>query len=270
MKSRDNNMNPELTVMIPALNTGLRVEATVETLNSALDLAGRPTCEVLIVDDGSTDDTGAIADRVATRYLFVRVIHHEVNRGVGRSFRDIIRAATGEKLLIVPGDNDMSLETLTLLLRQLRTADLVMCFFMNREERGRLRNILSDLFAMLYMAAFDVYVQYVNGPCVYPVKELRQLELVSDRFSIVAEVNVKLLRQGLTYVEVPGYRQTNSEGSNALSMGSLGETISVFLRLLWEIHVRQRHLFSKRPRRMKGTAELTANRSEATRNTANL
>jgi len=251
----------ELTLMIPAFNEGRGLEATLATLCQGLQKSGEISCEVIIIDDGSTDDTGSIADRLAQRYAFVKVVHHRVNCGLGASVREAVQKASGDKFLIVPGDNDMPLDTLTLLVRNRWSADLVMCFFLNQEERGRWRNILSTIFGQIYAAAFDLYVHYINGPCVYPTAHLKELDLLSNRFSIVAEINVKLLRKGLTYLEIPGYRQAGLERSSAVTLKSLRETISIFLRLLWQIHIRQREVFSKRPRRVKMTVEVFPNSS---------
>lgn len=242
--------------MVPALNVGRRLEQTLDTISGALCHVDGVTCEVLIINDGSTDDTGEIADRLASRIPFARVIHHAANEGLGASFRDALHNAVGRKFLIVPGDNDLSADTLVLLLRHLHAADLVMCFFLNREERGRGRNVLSELFAALYAVVFDVHVQYLNGPSVYPSAFLREAGLISSRFSIVAEAHVKLLRQGLTFVEVPGYMQTGAAGSNALTWRALRETVIVFLRLMWDVHVRSRQRFSGRPRRIQWPIEL--------------
>ena len=96
--------------------------------------------------------------------------------------------------------------------------------------------------------AFGLRLRYINGPCVYPTRYLTELDLISSRFSIVAEINVKLLRQGLSYLQVPGNQQRGAEGSSALRLTSLLEVMSVFLRLVWQVHVSRRTLFSKRPR----------------------
>jgi dolichol-phosphate mannosyltransferase len=251
--------------MVPALNVGRRLEATIATITRALGEVGGITAEVLIIDDGSSDDTGTIADRLAGTMSSVRVIRHPTNQGLGASFREALARASGRKFLIVPGDNDLSFDTLTLLLRHRQAADLVMCFFLNREERGRWRNLLSDLFALTYAMAFDVHVRYINGPSVYPTALLREASLKSRRFSIVAEAHVKLLRQGASFIEVPGYMQTGTVGSNAVTFQAFTESMSVFLRLLWEIHVGHRRRFSAKPRRVACPIELIGDTGAAIR-----
>jgi hypothetical protein len=91
---------------------------------------------------------------------------------------------------------------------------------------------------------------YVNGPAVYPLSRLRELKLHSTRFSIVAEINVKLLRQGLTYVELPSNRQVGLKGSTSATLRSLAETVRVFLQLLADVYVRETARYNKRPVRI--------------------
>ena len=244
-------MTPAVTLMIPALNEARRIGATLDTV---LGVAARQPglrLEILVVDDGSTDDTAGIVTAYAARFPSVRLIRHPVNRGLGQAFRTALAGATGEKFLIVPGDNDMPASTLATLLANAAAADMVMCFFLNREQRGRARHALSTLFGLIYATCFDVHVQYINGPCVYPVMRLRELELASTRFSIVAEINVKLLRQGVSFLEVPSYRQTGLAGSSSFSLRNLAETIRVFGQLAWEVHVSQRGRYAQRPRRIQ-------------------
>ena len=73
---------PSLTVVIPALNEEGNVETGVSDILTALGDRFY-SYEILIFDDGSTDATGAIADRLAAQNQNIKVIHHEKNRGLG-------------------------------------------------------------------------------------------------------------------------------------------------------------------------------------------
>ena len=241
---------PSISIMIPALNEERRIGLTLDTVVAVVGKIPGLTAQILVVDDGSTDDTAAVVSSRAQDQPYIRLLRHERNRGLGEALRTALREATGEKFLIVPGDNDMPAGTLADLLRQAHQADLAMCFFVNREQRGRMRNLLSTLFGLIYATTFDVYVQYLNGPCVYPAARLRELKLFSTRFSIVAEINVKLLRRGVTFLEIASYRQTGLDGSTSLTLRSLGETVSIFCRLCYEIHWQERRVYQHRPRRI--------------------
>lgn len=239
-----------LTVAIPALNEEENIAMAVQ---SALDAAATVpdlAVEIIVIDDGSTDRTAQIAEQLAQQHPSVRLLRNPVNLGLGASIRRAITEARSERFLFIPGDNDIPTVTLDLLFSNAYLADLVMVFLLNDETRGRTRYLISTMFRLIYTTFFDLYLIYVNGPAVYPVSRLRELKLHSTRFSIVAEINVKLLRQGLTYVELPSNRQVGLKGSTSASLKSLIETARVFLQLLADVYFREPSRYNKRPTRI--------------------
>ncbi len=240
----------DLTLVVPALNEERNIAGTLAAISQVLSSSPGKSAEMLVVDDGSTDRTAAVVGEISGRDPRVVLIRNPRNLGLGASLQLAIARAAGRQLLIVPGDNDLPAATLTELIRNSDKADMVMCYFENREQRGRMRNILSTLFGLAYTTCFDVFPQYINGPCVYPVANLRGLRLFSTRFSIVAEINVKLLRQGVTFIEVASWRQVGMKGSSSFSLRNLGEAASVFCRLLYDVHVANPQDYSRRPVRV--------------------
>jgi glycosyltransferase involved in cell wall biosynthesis len=239
-----------LTVAIPALNEERNIAMAVQ---SALDAAATVpdlAVEIIVIDDGSTDRTAEVAEQLAKQHPNVRLLRNSENIGLGASIRRAIAEARSERFLFIPGDNDIPTVTLDLLFRNAYLADLVMVFFLNDETRGRMRYLISTMFRLIYTTFFDLYLIYVNGPAVYPLSWLRELKLHSTRFSIVAEINVKLLRQGLTYVELPSNRQVGLEGSTSASLKSLLETMRVFLQLLADVYWREPSRYGRRPTRI--------------------
>jgi glycosyltransferase involved in cell wall biosynthesis len=83
-----------VSVVIPAMNEGAAVGEVVRELAAAARWH-----EILVIDDGSADDTGAQAEAAGAR-----VIRHPYNKGNGAAVKSGIRAATGEYILIVDGD----------------------------------------------------------------------------------------------------------------------------------------------------------------------
>jgi glycosyltransferase involved in cell wall biosynthesis len=243
-------MKTSITVAIPALNEEKNIESTILTVLGASELVREVTTEIIIVDDGSSDNTSAIVKRIMKSNYNVKLLRNEENIGLGASIRKVIEVASSEKFIFIPGDNDIPIETLTLLFRNAKKADIVMCYFLNDECRGRVRFIVSNLFMLIYTTIFDLYVQYINGPAIYPTNELKKLHLASTRFSIVAEINVKLLRQSLTFLELASFRQTGLHGSTSFSFKSLYETFVILLNTIYEVFVSEKQKFSGRPKRV--------------------
>jgi hypothetical protein len=80
-----------------------------------------------------------------------------------------------------------------------------------------------------------------------------QMELHSTRFSIVAEINVRLLRQGVSFMELASNRQVGMEGSTSASWRSLLETARVFMQIFADVYFRERERYGKRPVRQAYT-----------------
>jgi len=239
-----------ISIFIPAFNEAENIAATVETVRRAATQCGCENLQLLIVNDGSTDSTGLVATELASRIPNVTVIEHRTNQGLGAGFRNALAKATCERFLIVPGDNDISLDLLSSLFQNAYRADMVLSYFVNKEERGVTRNVISLVFGAIYMITFGIFVQYINGPCVYPTERLRRLDLRANRFSIVVEATIKLLCSGATYYEVAGYMQNGLAGSTSLSLRNLAEVIRSYMRLVYEIKFARRTEYGKRPLRV--------------------
>lgn len=240
-----------LTIFVPAYNEEPRIGATLDTLIVAARAAGKEDIEIIVVNDGSSDTTGDIIESYAQKDSRIRPLHNDVNRGIGSSFIKALQIATKPRFLIVPGDNDTPADMLVNILSNCEKADLTLGFWLNRERRGRTRNIVSLLYNTAYMLSFNIFVQYLNGPTVYPTEKLRALKLRSRKFSICAEATIKLLRSGCSFAELSGYMQTGVEGSGSIRMSNLREVIVTFLGMLYDVHVKDRRLFSSVPVRVR-------------------
>ena len=104
-----------LTCVVPCYNSAAYMERAVDSL-----LAGGEEMEVLIVDDGSTDGTGEIADRLAAAYPSVVKVHHQENGGHGSALNYGMAHAGGLYFKVVDSDDRMVKENLPGLMDLLR------------------------------------------------------------------------------------------------------------------------------------------------------
>ena len=240
----------KITIMVPALNEeetledGVhRVIRSAERYNVELD--------VIIINDGSTDRTPEIATNLEKNYHFIQTVHNERNLGVGTSLVNSLKLVRGEKLLIISGDGDVGEDEISDLFSRMDKAEMVFLYYLNKEMRGRFRNALSSFYNVIHVIFFNMYVQYISGPCIYPVEKLKKLDLKSKRFSIVAELSVKLLCLGCTFYEVPGYMKRGKVGSSAISFNNLMDVIISFVRLFIDIKIISREVYNKTPVRVQ-------------------
>ncbi len=107
--------SPRLSVVVPAFNEGAVLEAHLQLLVEFLARRGEEF-EILCVDDGSSDDTAAILNRLGPR---VRTLVHRENLGKGAAVRTGSLAATGERVVFLDADLSTELSDLEPLLAAL-------------------------------------------------------------------------------------------------------------------------------------------------------
>ena len=109
-----------LSVVIPAYNEGPRIRGTLEAI--VRFLRGKPyRWEILVVDDGSRDDTVAQVERLATGNPEIVLLRHEQNQGKGAAVRTGLKKAAGEAVLFCDADGATPIEDLDRLLPFLKT-----------------------------------------------------------------------------------------------------------------------------------------------------
>ncbi|MBS0546252.1 MAG: glycosyltransferase family 2 protein [Proteobacteria bacterium] len=238
-----------VTFIVPAFNEQDNVAPTVATIRAAAVDAKLDTFEIVIVNDGSTDSTGATIDGLAAADRTIRPVHNPENFGLGASIRAGIAAATAPSFMVVPGDNDVSKSTILMMLIFRNEADIILMSPLNKEQRNLFRNILSTIYQAAYMIFFGIYVVYINAPGIWPTERAREAALRARRFSIISELNVKLLRMGCTFAEIPGYLQGGPKARGTVTLRALTEVVGSFIRLLVAVYITDRQRFGSLPKR---------------------
>ncbi|HDS84537.1 MAG TPA: glycosyltransferase family 2 protein, partial [Phycisphaerales bacterium] len=92
-----------LSVFFPCWNEQEAIEPLTRKAVDVLESIGADY-EIIIVDDGSTDRTGEITDRLAAENKRIRVVHHPTNRGYGAALQSGFRAASRDWVFYTDGD----------------------------------------------------------------------------------------------------------------------------------------------------------------------
>ena len=103
MPDRNLTRAPGLSMFFPAYNDAGTIASLVIQAQEAIRHL-TPDFEIIVVNDGSRDQTGQIADELARTYPNVRVIHHAGNRGYGGALRSGFSAATKDLIAYTDGD----------------------------------------------------------------------------------------------------------------------------------------------------------------------
>jgi glycosyltransferase involved in cell wall biosynthesis len=215
-----------LTVLVPAYNEGSGLARTIEDeLRPALGRLG-VTTEILIVDDASRDDTGAVADRLAGTWADVRVVHHAVNAGIGAGLRTGFGEALGEWLILVPADLAIELDDLAVYVAAAEGADVVVGVTNARGDYTRYRQWVHRLNIALIRALFGMPFRQFNYISMYRLDAVRPLQIRSWQSAFFfAEILIEARDRGARLVEVDArYRPRESGEATGANTALIGRT----------------------------------------------
>jgi dolichol-phosphate mannosyltransferase len=201
-----------LSVVVPCYNKAPHVrKLRDELLPILLDLARTHTVEVVLVDDGSTDDSWQVMYEVFEdqQFISVRFARHEVNRGLGAALRTGYGAATGDVIVIVDSDGTYRFSQIPAILDAL-TADFDIVTASLYHPAGGVENVpgyqlvLSRGSSTLYRILVDRRVHaYTSLFRVYRPRVVETVSFDADGFLAGTELMVKAMLAGFRVAEFP-------------------------------------------------------------------
>ena len=189
-----------VTFVMPALNEEAKLAHAVSEVIPAT--AGLDDYEIVIINDGSTDRTGEIAERLAKENPRVRVVHNPRNFGFGGAYKVGVAHSRMPYVIMVPGDSNHPPDGIIPILAQIGQADIVVPYISNPEVRGLKRMIISGAYTRLFNLLFWQKLPYYNGLVLHRTALLRTIDIKTNGYAYQSEALVKLLRKGATTVNV--------------------------------------------------------------------
>ena len=117
---------PRVTAVLMAYDEMGTLEATAREIHDELERVAAASFELLIIDDGSSDGTGAVADRLSQELPGARVVHHAGNQGLGAVYRSAFAEARGDLLTFFPADGQFPASILGRYLDVIGDADMIL------------------------------------------------------------------------------------------------------------------------------------------------
>ncbi len=187
---------------MPAHNESENLRWLLPHVNEVLPRLAR-RFNVIIVDDGSSDGTGALAQSLARDLgMELRVVRHERKSGYGAAVGDGLRAADLDFTAFTDADGQLEVADLALLAPHLKEADLVGGWRLTREDPA-FRSVISGVFNRLVLITLRIPVKDVNCALkIIRTEMLRRFDLHSRSALINAELYWKVQEQGGRYVQV--------------------------------------------------------------------
>lgn len=191
-------------------------EANVERVTrAAVKAFGRISddYEVIIVNDGSRDRTGELADRLATEIPCVRAVHNRPNRGYGGALQRGFREATKSFIFYTDGDGQFDFEEIDLVLPLLDRYDIVSAYRMNRQDPF-IRKVNAFCWGTFVNLLFDLKIRDVDCAFkVYPKRFIDEIEMKSSGAMIDTEMLARARRLGYTIGQVGVHHYPRTAGT---------------------------------------------------------
>lgn len=205
-----------ISVFFPCYNEQENIRRTVE---KALEVLGKLNAdfEVIIVDDGSADKTGQIADEIAERDGRVKVVHHKHNLGYGAALQSGFKAATKELVFYTDGDGQFDINEMPPLLSLMEQYDIVSCYRLNRRD-PIIRKINGWCWTRLICLMFGLKIRDIDCAFkLYKREIFDKIELSSTGALIDAEILARAVRKDyrITQKGVHHYPRTAGEQTGA-------------------------------------------------------
>lgn len=221
-----------LSLVIPALNEADVIATAVEEAVAALgELFGE--YEILVVDDGSTDDTPVIVERLAAAFPTVRLLRHERNRGYGAALRTGFEGANFDRVAFTDADCQFDLGDLAKMVPLADEFPIVAGWRVDRKDPWR-RRFLSKGYNLLARTFLGTRVR----DCDCALKVFRRAALAnllpkSRGFFVNTEMLTRARQLGYDVTEVPVTHRPRLGGESKVSLREVPKTLRTLLSFWW-------------------------------------
>lgn len=227
-----------ITIVIPALNEEEQLEWSVR---NAVAGAQRwfADFEVLLFDDGSTDRTAAIADRLAGEIPQLIVTHHQKPHGIGGVLKAGLQRARMEYFFWCDSKGATPPEALDAIFSRCGEADLIVPYGVNQEERPPSRRLISRAFCGVLNLTFGLDLRQYTHLVLCETAVARRVHVRTDSHAYQAEALIKMIKSGCSYVQV-GVRDDFSrqqEHSKAFRLPNVVGVAWFFAQVFWDVHL---------------------------------
>ncbi|MFQ5957636.1 MAG: glycosyltransferase family 2 protein [Candidatus Brocadiales bacterium] len=249
-------MKPSISIIIPALNEESNIKATVGEVIDAIG-NGFSDYELLIFNDGSSDNTGAIAEEIAAKNEKVKVAHNGATKGLGYSYKEGVELAEKDYIMMIPGDNQFPANTIKKMLDTVGKADIVVPFISNMHTRPMARRIASWGFTKMMNLLFNLDLSYYNGTVIHRKDVITPIPSCSNSFAYQAEILTKLIKSGHSYVEVGSSIIERQFGvSKAFSFSNTAGVLWAVIGLFQEVHLSGKENYRKPTKKIEMAGQI--------------
>ncbi len=212
------NSQPDISILIPAYNESGIIADVVSGVRATMDLLSRPY-EILVIDDGSTDETALQAQNAGAR-----VVSHPYNIGNGAAIKTGIRQAKGDILVMMDGDGQHNPEYIAPMLEKIGRYDMVVGARTGDSESHLHRDVANGLYNLFASYICKRRIQdLTSGFRAVKTEIARQfVSMLPNSFSYPTTITMGVIHEGysLAYLPIRTNRRVGKSKIRLIADGS--------------------------------------------------
>ena len=220
-----------ITILVPSLNEEKELRNSLDMMH---DVCSRNELayKIIIINDGSKDGTGRIADSLAGESDRIKVVHHDKPKGLSFCFQEGVSLAEGDFVIMLTGNNECDPQSIDKILKLRGEYDIIIPYQQNLARRPLKRRLASKLFTGLVNFVMGMSLKYFNGTVLHRTKLIKGITIQTDSYAFQAEALIKLISSGKSYAEVPIVVNYNDHTTKAFKIKNIIGVIKFFLGLV--------------------------------------
>jgi len=221
-----------ISIILPALNEEGNIEAAVKDIQSYFD-SREEKYEIIVINDGSTDSTGDIAERLAKENGSVRVVHHPTNKGYGSALKRGFDISRYKYVFFTDSDRQFDVKGLDILLPLIKTdaVEIIIGYRLKRKDPF-MRKFLSWGYNSLVGYLFDLNVKDID--CAFKIfrKDIfSKIKIESRNFFVNTEILAKARFYGFNVLEVGVPHFPRTAGKTTVTLKQIPMTLIELYRI---------------------------------------
>lgn len=190
------------SIVIFGMNEAHTIGSVVTHAHCVLQKISSPGGEIIVVDDGSTDESLQVVKQLASKIFELKIITHQTNKGIGAALISGYNLASSENICAIPADGQYDLDQLLGYPEVETNTILSFCRYKNKIY-SPFRKFLSWCNRQLLKYVFKVAIQDINWVKVYKRENLKGINFELSSSLVESEICIKLMKSGVKLIEVP-------------------------------------------------------------------
>ncbi|MBD3250405.1 MAG: glycosyltransferase [Candidatus Pacebacteria bacterium] len=191
-----------LSVFFPCFNEAANLPLLIEQAQKEVPKLAKKY-ELIIVNDGSSDDTLEVAAALQKKYPQLRLVSHQQNLGYGEALATGFQESRFDWIFFTDGDNQFDLSELAEFIPYAGQYQVVIGYRKNRAE-GWTRQIYAEILKLFVKLVFRLHVKDVDCAFkLFKAEVIKPLELISTGGFVSSEFLYRLKKQGIEFKQLP-------------------------------------------------------------------